>query len=55
MQAIKERRLSWRRFKVLLGNFGPNSALAHSLSGGEEDQDETLESEGEVENFLEGY
>ena len=55
MKVIKERSLSWRRFVVLLANLGPNSALAYSLSDGGEDQNETLESEDEIDNFLEGY
>ena len=55
MKVIKERSLSWRRFVVLLANLGPNSALAYSLSDGGENQNETLETQEETDNFLEGY
>lgn len=52
MQEIKSG-LSWRRFTNLLGNLGPNSVLVNVLST--DSGNETLESQDEIESFLEGF
>jgi len=49
-----ENGISWRRFTTLLGNLGPNSALVNILST-DDGGNETLESQSEIESFLEGF